>query len=372
FHSLLDPGSAAYVDQIQLRISGVSDPAALGMAWQRVVARNATLRSAIAWVGVEEPVQIVYRQLNLPITHHDWRQLPEPQQHEQLARISVAERAEIRVGAPPLLRVVIARAGDDEVIVVWTFHHVILDGWSMAAVFGEVCEDYAAITQERAPTLVARRPFRDYLHWLAEQDPEDARAHWRAVLSGFDSPTPLPYDRPARQAHRSQSSESMDVQLGAPDTRRLQHAAQRHGVTMYTVVQGAWAVLLSRYSGQRDVVFGTTVSGRPAELAGVESMVGMFINAVPTRARIDETQPLRSWLRQLQSAQIESRRFDFLSLAEIQTHSALPAGSTLFDSLLVFENYPIDSATVTHAGVRIQHFSARETTNFPLTLQASL
>ncbi|HZS21710.1 MAG TPA: amino acid adenylation domain-containing protein, partial [Pseudonocardiaceae bacterium] len=144
------------------------------------------------------------------------------------------------------------------------------------------------------------------------------------------------------------------------------------GLTVNTLVQGAWAVLLSRYSGQPDVVFGTTVAGRPAELAGVESMVGMFINTVPTRALVQDDQPLVSWLRELQTAQIESRRFDYLSLAQIQACSQLPPGGGLFDSIVVFENYPLDPAAVTGAGLGISHAEIRETTNFALTLLAYL
>ncbi|HZS21935.1 MAG TPA: amino acid adenylation domain-containing protein, partial [Pseudonocardiaceae bacterium] len=220
--------------------------------------------------------------------------------------------------------------------------------------------------------LVGRRPFRDYVHWLSEQDQAQAEAHWRDVLAGFDSRTPLPYDRPPRQAHQAESSEWIDLQLGEQDTAGLQRVARHHGLTVNTIVQGAWALLLSRYSGARDVVFGTTVAGRPAELAGVDSMVGMFINTVPTRARIDDDQSLVSWLQGLQSDQIESRRFDFLSLAQIQAYGELPAGDSLFDSLTIFENYPVDSAAVTGAGLRIQEVYLRETTNFSLTLQAFL
>ncbi|HEX8933435.1 MAG TPA: condensation domain-containing protein, partial [Pseudonocardiaceae bacterium] len=239
-------------------------------------------------------------------------------------------------------------------------------------VFAEVCEHYAAITQGRAPELVARRPFREYLHWLTEQDQSQAEQHWRTVLSGFDARTALPYDRPPRQAHRSESSESMDTHLSVQDTSRLHSVAKRNGLTVNTIVQGAWALLLSRYSGQSDVVFGTTVSGRPAELAGVESMVGMFINTIPTRACIKETDTVAGWLRALQTAQIDSRRFDFCSLAQIQAYSELPAGSALFDSMVVFENYPFDSATVTEAGLHLRDIHVRETTNFPLSMQASL
>src|SRR6185295_5695742 len=157
-----------------------------------------------------------------------------------------------------------------------------------------------------------RRPFRDYLRWLGEQDPRAAEAHWRTVLSDVDGPTPLPYDRAPVEAHRAESGETVRADLSVAESSRLRLAAQRHGLTVNTVVQGAWALLLSRYSGERDVVFGSTVSGRPAELAGVESMVGLFINTVPTRVRVEPGRAVRSWLADLQAAQAQSRRFDFV------------------------------------------------------------
>src|SRR6185437_10075281 len=283
FHGLLDPDSGAYFNQVQLRLSGMTDPWAWGTAWQRVIDRTPMLRSAVQWQGVDEPLQVVHRRLELPIEHHDWRRHSERDREQELARITTAERAAIKLDVPPLLRLVVAQLPDDEVLLVWTVHHVLLDGWSAALVFGEVCEQYAAIVQARTPELVTRRPFRDHLQWLAAQGRDQAEQHWRAVLSGFDSGTPLPYDRPPRQAHRSESTESVDILLGARDTTRLHQVAQRNGLTVNTIVQGAWALLLSRYSGQRDVVFGTTVSGRPAGLSGVESMFGMFVNTVPTR-----------------------------------------------------------------------------------------
>ncbi|HJT04866.1 MAG TPA: condensation domain-containing protein, partial [Pseudonocardiaceae bacterium] len=372
FHSLLDTASAAYVDQIQLRISGVSDPHALGTAWQRTVERTPLLRSSIAWAGVDEPLQVVHRHAAVPIAYYDWRELSDQQRDQELARVTAQERAGINLSAAPLLRLVIARLSEDDVLQIWTHHHVVLDGWSLAAVFGEVVEQYTAIVHERAPQLVTRRPFRDYLQWLAEQDRAQAEQHWRAVLAGFDARTPLPYDRPPRQAHRSESSESVHIQLDDHDTGRLQEVAHRNGLTVNTIVQGAWALLLSRYSSQGDVVFGTTVSGRPAELGGVESMIGMFINTVPTRVRVDDSQHLVSWLRELQAAQINSRRYDFMSLAQIQTYSELPAGSAAFESMFVFENYPFDSAAVAGAGLQVTESHTRETTNFPLTVQASL
>jgi non-ribosomal peptide synthetase component F len=213
---------------------------------------------------------------------------------------------------------------------------------------------------------------RDYLHWLDTRDQSQAQLYWRRVLSGWCAPTGLPYDRQPRQAHRAESAESVPVQLSAEESARLQLVAKRGGLTLNTIVQGVWALLLSRYSGERDVVFGTVVSGRPAELVGVESMVGMFINTVPTRVQVDDSADLLPWLRELQVQQSGSRRFDFVSLAQLQAWSDLPAGVNLFNSVAVFENYPFEEAPEGRPGLRIREVSARDTTNFPLSLRAYL
>src|SRR5439155_13510880 len=160
--------------------------------------------------------------------------------------------------------------------------------------------------------------------------------------------------------HRAESTGSVRLALPAERTAELRRMAQHNGLTLNTLVQGAWAVLLSAYSGVDEVVFGSTVSGRPADLPGVESMVGMFINTVPTRVRVDGARDLASWLRELQLAQTEARRFDFVSLAQLRSWSDVPAGGSLFDSMLVFENYPFDAGTAAAAGLRIHDVQARD------------
>ncbi|MGH3933712.1 MAG: condensation domain-containing protein, partial [Pseudonocardiaceae bacterium] len=346
FHNLVDSSSGAYLDQVSLRLSGVSDPQAFGMAWQRVVDRTPSLRSCVVWDGVDEPLQVVHRQVTVPMAYHDWRHLSHEDReakHRQVLAEDLA--AGMNLTDAPLTRLVIARLSDAELLLIWTSHHILLDGWSTGAVFAEVGEEYAAIVEGRPPRLVARRPFREYLQWLARQDQREAEDYWRRVLSGFDSPTPLPYDRPAVETHRAESSTSVRLELPVDQSSRLHEVAKRNGLTLNTVVQGAWALLLSRYSGEREVVFGTTVSGRPAELPGVEEMIGMFINTVPTRVDIQHGQDVVSWLRGLQDEQVESRRFDFVSLGRLQTWSQLSPGTNLFDSVVVFENYPIQDTS---------------------------
>ncbi|HEX6346256.1 amino acid adenylation domain-containing protein, partial [Umezawaea sp.] len=368
FHGLADPSSTAYFDQVRLRLTGVDDDRALATAWQRVVDRTPVLRGALVWDGVERPVQVVRAHVDLPITHHDWRGLSE-QDRERELEVLAAEGLDLR--RSPLMRIALARLSDDEVLLVWTFHHVLLDGWSLAQVFAEVCESYRATTEGRAPRLPARRPFRDYLRWLAGQDRSEAERHWREVLAGFSAPTALPYDRQPSRDHAPESSTAVPVALTPEQTDRLRHTARRHGLTVNTVVQGAWALLLARHSGESDVVFGTTVSGRPGELPGVEQMIGLFINTVPTRVTVPDDLDTASWLREVQAAQTEARRFDFVSLADLRSWSDVPAGSSLFDSAVVFENYPLNDVAEV-GGIRATDVRARDTTTFPLALSAVL
>ncbi|MTE22328.1 amino acid adenylation domain-containing protein [Streptomyces sp. TRM43335] len=369
FHSLMDPDSRTYVNQVQLVLSGVTDPQALATAWQRTVDANPMLRTRLVWQETAEPLQAVQQRATVPVTHLDWSGRPAEGCERDLDELLDRDRrAGIDLTRAPLMRLVLIRLSPKRVRMVWTFHHVLLDGWSAAQVFDEVCERYAALTAGRRPRVPDRAPFGDYLGWLARQDTGSAERYWREALAGFSVPTELPRDRRPAEAHRTSSTGTVRVTLDAGVSARLRETAQRAGLTVNTVLQGAWALLLSRYGGGDDVVFGTTVSGRPAELPGVTSMVGLFINTLPTRARIDGRRDLVEWLRDLQSAQSESRRHDFVSLAQLQTWSEVPGGTNLFDSIVVFENYPFDSGALARHGLAVEQERDLEPTNYPLSV----
>ncbi len=251
---------------------------------------------------------------------------------------------------------------------VWTFHHVLLDGWSVFQVLSDVFAAHAALDHGAAPPPPARRPFADYLGWLADQDPTVAERHWRRRLAGLESATALPYDRAPVQVHATRSSQWLALEVGEAESTRLRELAQGNGLTLNTVVQGVWALLLARLSGQGDVCFGTTVSARPPELAGVETITGIFINTLPVRVEVDDSAEVVGWLQRLQAAQAEARRFDYISLAQLQTWSDLPGGTKLFDSVLVFENYPIDNQAAAEHGLSLRDVDAVETTNYALSL----
>jgi amino acid adenylation domain-containing protein/non-ribosomal peptide synthase protein (TIGR01720 family) len=374
FHTLAEPDSAAYVEHFVCVMDGVSDPAALARAWQRVVDRADALRVGVHWQETREPVQVVHRAVRLPVRHLDWSAGTEAERGDRVAAL-LAEEAErgLELGAAPPARVTLAALPGDAVQVVWTFHHLLLDGWSSAALLSDVIAEYAALTapaagSSPAPSVAPRGAFRDYLEWLAARDHSQARSYWKDRLAGFTERVALPYDRTALWAHRGRSTERVTVPLSAEAAEQAGVFARSHRLTLNAVVQGAWSLLLAHHSGARDVVFGATVSGRPAELAGADEMLGLFINTLPVRVDVPMDGAVVPWLLGIQQRTAEAGQYEYVALGDIATE--LPAGSPLFDSLVVFENYPVDADAATRHGVALRDVTAVEATNYPLTLVA--
>ncbi|MCP2256429.1 non-ribosomal peptide synthase domain TIGR01720/amino acid adenylation domain-containing protein [Streptoalloteichus tenebrarius] len=361
YDTLMAPESDVYLAQFNILLDGVTDMDALAEAWQRLVDRTPVLRTAIVTEGVDEPLQVVRAHVTLPIRRHDLR--GHADQEAELRRIVDEDWAErLDLTATPLTRVTLVRVSDTQVRVIWMNHHILLDGWSAHRLLSDVRAAYAGL----APAT-PRRPFRDYLAWLAEQDQTVAEAHWRTELAGFTTPTRLPYDRPPAPSSRPRSVESVRIELDPEVTARLTELARSAQLTTNTVVQGVWAMLLARLTGERDVCFGATVSGRPAELAGVEEIAGILINTLPVRVRVDGDRALVPWLQELQDGQARSRQFESVALSQVQSWSEVPPGTRMFDSIVVFENYPID-----HSGPapHIAGITANEVNGYPLNVVA--
>ncbi|MGW9617937.1 amino acid adenylation domain-containing protein, partial [Streptomyces diastaticus] len=368
FHTLDGPGTEAYLEQFSCVLDGVRDTGALGRAWQRVVERSDALRSSVAWEAADQPVRIVHREVVLPLEVADWTGRTEDERAAALAEVLAEERRRgLDLTTAPLTRVLLARLDEDRVQLVWTFHHLLLDGWSSAALLADVVAEYAALTGS-GPGAAPRGPFRDYLGWLAGRDHAEGRAYWRERLAGFTEPVALPADRPVPRGHRGRSTARVEVPLTPEAGTRATAFARRHRVTPNALVQGAWSLLLAQHGGARDVVFGATVSGRPAELPGAEEILGLFINTLPVR--VDTAPGLRvgDWLAAIQRDAAEAGRHEYVALRDIATE--LPPGTALFDTLLVFENYPVDADGAARHGVHLREVEAVEATNYPLTLIA--
>jgi alpha-ketoglutarate-dependent taurine dioxygenase len=271
------------------------------------------------------------------------------------------------------MRLALFRVAEDAYQFIWTHHHILLDGWSLPILFKEVFAFYEAFRQGRDLHLERSHPYRDYIAWLGQQDLTKAERFWRQELKGFTAPTPLWVDRDGRLSGHEEIYGEQHLALSEQETSALQSLAQQHQLTVNTLVQGAWGLLLGHYSSEKDVVFGATVSGRPADLPGVETMVGLFINTLPVRVRVSADSPLLAWLKDLQARQVEMRQYEYSPLTQVQGWSEVPRGRPVFESILVYENYPVNVASPEQSpSLQIRNFRAQERGNYLLVVKAAL
>jgi len=351
-----------YLVQLIFEIGGPVDAARLRGAAQALLDRHPPLRAAFRRRRGGQPVQVVPRRAVLPWADTDLTGADQDTEGAWARLLDADLDRGFDPATPPLIRCTLARVGENRHRLLVTHHHILLDGWSVAVLLRELRALYEAHGDLAA--LAPAPPYRAFLQWLARQDRTAAEAAWRDALDGVTEATRLAVHSPGGQAagEQAQARAELTAETGAA----LADLARRLGVTANTVVQTAWAILLSRTTGRDDVVFGTTVSGRPADLPGVESMVGLFINTVPTRVRLRSDEPLATLLRRVQDTYVRLLDHHHLGLADIQRAGGAPE---LFDTLVVFENY--GSATEPDDGaLRITGSSGRDATHYPVTLVA--
>jgi amino acid adenylation domain-containing protein/non-ribosomal peptide synthase protein (TIGR01720 family) len=373
FHALYAPAGGDYITQMRFVFEGTLDRDAFVTAWQQVMDRYAILRTGFVWDGLDEPLQVVRKNVALPFALHDWRGLSEAEQTERMEAFLEADRRQgFDPAQAPLMRLALFHLAEDRYACVWSNHHLVIDGWSLPLVLDDMFALYTAARRGQPLRLPPAQPYAEYIDWLLRQDKARAEQFWRELLRGFSAPTPLGIDHaPGAILSAQRNYHAQWLHFSATTTQALQRLAREHRLTVNTLLQGAWAILLSRYSGQDDVVFGTTVSGRPTEIPGVERIVGMFVNTLPTRARLRPEQPLLAWLQELQAQESQVRQYEYSSLVQVQSWSEVPRGSQLFDSMMVFENYPVSASKLSDASdIRIEIIPSLEQTNYPLTLVA--
>jgi len=369
FDTLLAPRSGIYLMQDRFELQGFVDAAVFKQAWQQVLDRQPVLRTAFLWETGSTPRQIVLRRAELPFDSLDWREIPSTRQEALLDRLLQEERERgFDFAKPPLMAVRLIRLTDDRYCFIRSYHHILVDAWCMSLILMELKQNYERLMRGQPGRQAAAPSFRNYLAWLRQQDEAATERFWRNYLRGFVEPTPIAIGK-AAQAEADKSSTVGDavMLMTASETQDLNALAQRYRLTPNTLIQAAWALLLSRYSGNSEVVFGVTVAGRPADLPGSDTMLGVFINSLPLRVRLRPEQALRDFFDGLLEQNLEIRQFEHASLLQIQTWSDMPRGTALFESLLVFENYPIDPSLRSGEGLlNIVDVKTRTHTNYPL------
>jgi amino acid adenylation domain-containing protein/non-ribosomal peptide synthase protein (TIGR01720 family) len=368
FHALYRPHGGHYVVLMAMPLAGDLDTDCFRAAWNLVVERQPILRTAFRSIGLEKPLQVVAGTVALTWDIQDWRALPSEQVEPQLeAYLGRERRTGFDTARAPLMRFALLRISNDEWRFVWVCHHLLLDGWSRPLVWREAADAYTSLRAGEVPILPQRRPYADYIAWLESRDQEVAMRFWRSTLSDFDEPTPFLAALPVAPASQEDESFNGVTRVLSPAlTAQLHATLRRHQLTLSTLVHGAWALLLARYTRRDDVVFGSTVAGRPADLAGVEEMIGPFINTIPARVRIEAGTEAAAWFRTIQDQLLAAREFEYVSLVHTRACSGLAPGTALFDTLVVVENYPgmISGESASPGSVSM------EWTNYPLTLSA--
>ncbi len=336
FHTLYAPRSGVDIEQVVGELGEHLDAARFRAAWERVVAARPVLRTAFRWEGLDAPLQEVHHAVDVPWHEEDLRPLPPAEQEARLQAFLMADRAQgFDPARAPLLRVALFRTGEAASRLVWTFHHILLDGRSFPLVLGDVFASYEA----PAAALPARRPYRDFIAWLTARDARASEPFWREALRGFTAPTPLLGERSEGRGTDIDYAQLIR-RLPAAETATLVAFGARHGITLNTLAQGAWSILLSRYAGESDVVFGATRACRRTALGGegTDAMVGLLINTLPLRVAGPAGRGGAPWLHEIQARGRALRDHEHTPLVQVRAWSELPPGAPLFETLLVFDS----------------------------------
>lgn len=385
FHSLQQEGSGVYIVQVSFSLQGELNHQATKHAWQTLLMRHDVLRTAFVWENQAQPLQVVGKQASLPFTLSNWQHLSEQAQQQGVSDYLKADRLKgFPLNKAPLIRVQGFQLRADLHRFVLSFHHIILDGWSMPQLLQEWMAIYMANMDGLAMPLGPTRPFRDYIAWLHRHTPQGlatdkqavtATAHpsldfWQTQLAGINAPTPLGLATRKNTSDKPPMSEagSQTITLSPETTQALQALAKQHRLTVNILVQGAWALLLHRLSGENTVLYGTTRSGRPAALQDAEKCIGLFINTVPMPVSIQNHNTVLSLLTQLQQQQLDQQAHELTPLSHIHQLSEIPQNTALFQSIVVFENYPMENAFAPYAHrLSMRDIAITEQTNYPLS-----
>jgi len=375
FHYLTNPESLQYFEQIHLTLSGSIERQLFEEAWRLVTCNNEMLRSIIRWEKLEEPIQIVLKQKEIPIRVVEFKDEDQQSKAEGVQKIIKKDReTPININRDPF-RVTLCLISENESRMLLSFHHIVLDGWSTGIILQEFLTAYNCLSQGETQSEITKARYKDFFKWYQQSQThyrDQRREFWKKHLEGFDTLTLLPYNDNKLQDIQQVSTYRLNVP--ATTKQRLEVLAQEHNVTISTLLYAAWGILLQKYNNSDDVIFGTTVSGRSPEVKGIDRIVGLFINTLPLRIKATKETPLYKLFQILGNHLQEQNAYgnEHSSLTEIKQLSGLSSDSNLFDSIIVIDNYPLDNMInekYSSNQLEISGYQTFEMTNFDITLQ---
>ena len=365
FHTLHQSSTNLYVEQISFKIAGDLDVEHFRQAWEQTIDRHDSLRTTFHWKETDKLLQVVHKDVELFWSQEDW-DMRSTNAAQSIREFSENVKNEgINISEGPLMKFHLIHLNDC-VQFIWTFHHLLMDGWSMPLVLKDVIHFYKSIQDGDSSYYPDAPQYHKYISWLQKQDSENAKDFFKARFENFQEPS---YISDHHSPHRhSVQDRHKDLILSGQSRRSLEELSRKHNVTLYSIFQAAWAMVINRHSDKDDIVFGNVVSGRQPELRDSESIVGPFINTLPLRIKLKANDSLLSVVTRVQQEQTKLTQYEFTPLYEIQKLSGLDSNKQLFDSIIVFENYPFDEKIFDYVGFTISDFLIEEKSNFPLSL----
>lgn len=368
FHSIYNEASANYFEQLSATLVGPLDIEAFKVSWEKIIKRYSVLRTSFVYKKLDKHLQVVHKSVDLPFKYYDWSWKNQQEQIQDFNDFLKLDRQEkFNLNKAPLLRITLLNLGKDRHKLVWSHHHILFDGWSLPIIFKDLFSFYESHKKGQPLILEDARPFSYYINYLKESRSNNIKSFWKDYLKGFNEKTPLNLDKISSDERNGYVKKT--VSLRKETSKSLSDFARHNQITINILLQSCWALLLRIYSGNDDVIFGSTFSGRPADIEGAEKMVGLFINTLPVRAKIDPKKTFSKWVREFGESYNKLRDFEHSSLADIQKLSDIPSKQNLFDSLFVFENYPVDASLKSNnSSIKIEDLKSFEETNYPLTI----
>ncbi|MCK4260253.1 MAG: AMP-binding protein [Halanaerobiales bacterium] len=372
FHYLSNPNSEEYFSQLSLNISGEISIQAFKEAWNFVIENNEMLRTVFRWDNINKPAQIVLKEQPIKINEYDFTSIDPVHREQEIEKLRIEERKEkfdLKTG--PVFRITLCRLAEDNYEMILNNHHILYDGWSMGILLQEFFNTYNSIGLGKILTKPSKNKFKEYLKWLNNQDKEQQEKYWRTYLQGYQNKTLLPIDM-----NPHNSIKRVDNQLfRLPDglTNKLEDLAKKIKVTVGSIINTAWGILLQKYNNTDQVIFGTTVSGRPAAIEGLENIVGLFINTVPMIIKNSTQDRICDYISSVNKDAIERQNYECTPLVDIKSYSEFNGQDNLFDSIVVIENFDFFEKLKSDANLlKVNSYNSFEMPNFDLTVEVVL
>ena len=369
FHGLYDTGALAYTNQFSCDFINLDSQIFLS-TWNALLKHHTILRSAFYYDAFSVPVQCVNEEITLPAEILDFRQMAGTEQQQALMDYEEADHAKgFDFKTAPLMRVGLMQLSNERFRMLWTFHHILFDGWSLPVLMEEFLTTYDLLASGKEIAFKKEDRYEDYIRYIERLDKEQEESYWRNYLKNLDQATLLPFiNKTTKRTKGVGSYKIVSLQLSDAISAKAVEFAQRNRITVNTIMQGVWSFLLHKYTGSKNVVFGVIVSGRPDDLLGVELRVGLYINTLPLLSNIEGKQNVVTWLQGLQGEQVASRQYQYTPLLKMQEWTEVQGN--LFDSVLVFENYPVGKLLSKGKwGLEVENLKMHEHNNYPLSIE---